>query len=159
MSIKTLVINPGSTSTKVSYFENEKNIYTESIFHDAPELLRYPTVNDQIPLRLPCRNDISGDTRSDRVDNQRGGRIRCGVSACLSRKEPCGGCRKQLCDGFCLREDNRSTSGNHGGLTWTNGLLPSGNPRRRSLLRKNRFSSAMPLRFRTRRRRLISLRK
>ena len=48
---KMLVINPGSTSTKVSYFENEKNIYTESIFHDAPELLRYPTVNDQIPLR------------------------------------------------------------------------------------------------------------
>ena len=44
---KMLVINPGSTSTKVSYFENEKNIYTESIFHDAPELLRYPT-------RFPC---------------------------------------------------------------------------------------------------------
>ena len=54
------------------------------------------------PLRLPCRNDIPGDTRSDRVDNQRGGRIQCGVSACLSRKEPCGGCRKQLCGGFCL---------------------------------------------------------
>lgn len=48
---KMLVINPGSTSTKVSYFENERNVYTESIFHDAPELLAYPTVNDQIPLR------------------------------------------------------------------------------------------------------------
>ena len=48
---KMLVINPGSTSTKVSYFENEKNVYTESVFHDAPELLSYPTVNDQIPLR------------------------------------------------------------------------------------------------------------
>ena len=48
---KMLVINPGSTSTKVSYFENEKNVYTESVFHDAPELLSYPTVNDQVPLR------------------------------------------------------------------------------------------------------------
>ena len=48
---KILVINPGSTSTKVSYFENEKNVCTESVFHDAPVLLSYPTVNDQVPLR------------------------------------------------------------------------------------------------------------
>ena len=48
---KLLVINPGSTSTKVSYFENEKNVCTESIFHDAPVLLQYPTANDQIPMR------------------------------------------------------------------------------------------------------------
>ena len=57
-TFKMLVINPGSTSTKVSYFENEKNIYTESIFHDAPELLRYPTVNDQIPLRRAVIEDF-----------------------------------------------------------------------------------------------------
>ena len=44
--MKLLIINPGSTSTKVSYFEDEKNVYTESIFHDAPELLKYPTTND-----------------------------------------------------------------------------------------------------------------
>ena len=49
--IKMLVINPGSTSTKVSFFEDEKNVYTESIFHDAPELLQYPTTNDQMPMR------------------------------------------------------------------------------------------------------------
>lgn len=51
MAYKLLVINPGSTSTKVSYFENEKNVFTESIFHDAPELLKYPTTNDQLPMR------------------------------------------------------------------------------------------------------------
>ena len=51
MTYKLLVINPGSTSTKVSYFENEKNVFTESIFHDAPELLKYPTTNDQLPMR------------------------------------------------------------------------------------------------------------
>ena len=49
--MKLLIINPGSTSTKVSLFEDEKNIYTESIFHDAPELLKYPTTNDQMPMR------------------------------------------------------------------------------------------------------------
>ena len=49
---KLLIINPGSTSTKVSYFEDEKNVYTESIFHDAPELLKYPTTNDQMPMRM-----------------------------------------------------------------------------------------------------------
>ena len=51
MKTKLLVINPGSTSTKVSYFEDEKNIFTESIFHDAPVLLQYPTTNDQMPMR------------------------------------------------------------------------------------------------------------
>ena len=57
---KILVINPGSTSTKVSYFENEKNVYTESVFHDAPVLLSYPTVNDQIPLRRGFLEDFMG---------------------------------------------------------------------------------------------------
>ena len=55
---KMLVINPGSTSTKVSYFENDKNVYTESMFHDAPVLLSYPTVNDQIPLRRAFIEDF-----------------------------------------------------------------------------------------------------
>lgn len=49
--MKMLIINPGSTSTKVSYFEDEKNVYTESIFHDAPVLMQFPTTNDQMPMR------------------------------------------------------------------------------------------------------------
>ena len=48
---KILVINPGSTSTKVSLFENETLLFEESIFHDAPELLKYDHVNKQIPFR------------------------------------------------------------------------------------------------------------
>ena len=50
-SFKLLVINPGSTSTKVSLYENEKALFDRSLFHDAPELLRYPHVNDQMPFR------------------------------------------------------------------------------------------------------------
>ena len=48
---RMLVINPGSTSTKISVFENRKNLFTDSIFHDAPELLAYKTVSDQLPMR------------------------------------------------------------------------------------------------------------
>jgi len=50
-TIKILVINPGSTSTKVSLFENETELFEKSLFHDAPELLKYPHVNDQVPFR------------------------------------------------------------------------------------------------------------
>ncbi len=48
---KLLIINPGSTSTKVSLFEDETALFEESLFHDAPELLKYPHVNDQMPMR------------------------------------------------------------------------------------------------------------
>ncbi len=49
--MKLLVINPGSTSTKVSLYDNTQALFEENVFHDAPELLCYPTVNDQMPFR------------------------------------------------------------------------------------------------------------
>ncbi len=49
--MKLLIINPGSTSTKISLFEDERTLFEENVFHDAPELLCYPTVNDQMPFR------------------------------------------------------------------------------------------------------------
>lgn len=48
---KILVINPGSTSTKISLFNNSECVFEESVFHDAPELLKFETVNEQIPFR------------------------------------------------------------------------------------------------------------
>lgn len=48
---RLLIINPGSTSTKISVFENEKSVFEQSRFHDAPLLLQYPHVNDQVPFR------------------------------------------------------------------------------------------------------------
>ena len=48
---KLLIINPGSTSTKISLYINEKEIFEKSRFHDAPVLLQYPHVNDQVPFR------------------------------------------------------------------------------------------------------------
>ena len=48
---KILVINPGSTSTKVSLFEDETSVFEKSLFHDASVLLKFPHVNDQEPFR------------------------------------------------------------------------------------------------------------
>ena len=56
--LKILVINPGSTSTKISLYEDEKSLFETSIFHDAPVLLQYPNVNDQIPFRYQVILDM-----------------------------------------------------------------------------------------------------
>jgi len=48
---RVLVINPGSTSTKVSLFEDETSAFERSLFHDASVLLAFSHVNDQAPFR------------------------------------------------------------------------------------------------------------
>ena len=48
-----LVINPGSTSTKISVYDDEVSRFERSVQHEAQELLQYPHVNDQVPMR--CR--------------------------------------------------------------------------------------------------------
>lgn len=58
MDYKLLVINPGSTSTKISLFINENEIFERSQFHDAPVLLQYPHVNDQVPFRYQVILDM-----------------------------------------------------------------------------------------------------
>ncbi|MCF0105230.1 MAG: butyrate kinase [Holdemanella sp.] len=49
---KIFVINPGSTSTKVELFENEKSIIKGNVFHDSSVLLQFPTINDQLDYRM-----------------------------------------------------------------------------------------------------------
>ena len=55
---RLLIINPGSTSTKVSVFEDAREVHTRSVFHDAPELLKYPHVNDQMDFRYRVITDM-----------------------------------------------------------------------------------------------------
>lgn len=50
--IKIFVINPGSTSTKLSYFEDQKNVVTTDVFHDSSELLQFASINDQLDFRM-----------------------------------------------------------------------------------------------------------
>ena len=65
VNYKLLIINPGSTSTKVSLFENEKSLFEKSLFHDAPVLLQYPHVNDQMPFRYKVILDMLKDEKVD----------------------------------------------------------------------------------------------
>ena len=62
---KLLIINPGSTSTKISVFDNEKMLFEQSLFHDSTELLRYPHVNDQLPFRYEVMMDMLRDYKID----------------------------------------------------------------------------------------------
>jgi butyrate kinase len=56
--MKILIINPGSTSTKISLYEEETLLFEENVFHDAPELLVYPHVNDQMPFRRKVIEEV-----------------------------------------------------------------------------------------------------
>ncbi len=48
---KILVINPGSTSTKIGYYENEKQIWIKTIHHSAEELSPFKKFIEQYDFR------------------------------------------------------------------------------------------------------------
>lgn len=48
---RMLMINPGSTSTKISVFEDEKEILTETLRHSSEEIGRYNSVIEQKDFR------------------------------------------------------------------------------------------------------------
>ena len=62
---RLLVINPGSTSTKVSLFEDETSVFERKLFHEASVLLKFSHVNDQMPFR---REVILDMLKSEGVD-------------------------------------------------------------------------------------------
>ncbi|MBR3279851.1 MAG: butyrate kinase [Lachnospiraceae bacterium] len=49
---RVFVLNPGSTSTKLEYFENEKSIKKDNIFHDSTVLRNFDTINAQLYYRM-----------------------------------------------------------------------------------------------------------
>lgn len=48
---RILTINPGSTSTKIAVFENEKNVFLKNIKHSVEELKPYKSVAEQYEFR------------------------------------------------------------------------------------------------------------
>ncbi|HEY5575265.1 MAG TPA: butyrate kinase [Clostridiaceae bacterium] len=46
-----LVLNPGSTSTKISLFLNEECLATENLSHSTEEIKQFPTIFDQKDMR------------------------------------------------------------------------------------------------------------
>jgi len=51
MNMRVLVINPGATSTKVSVFDEETEVYKENIVHSAESLSGFSSVVEQAPYR------------------------------------------------------------------------------------------------------------
>ena len=49
---KILVINPGSTSTKVAYYEDKEEKLNKNVFHDNSELAGFEKISDQYDYRL-----------------------------------------------------------------------------------------------------------
>ncbi len=48
---KILVINTGSTSTKLAVFEDDKCVFDTNVAHSAEQLAQCKTINDQYPMR------------------------------------------------------------------------------------------------------------
>lgn len=51
MSVKSLIINPGSTSTKIGVFEDETLLFEETLRHSTEEIQQYATIVDQKDFR------------------------------------------------------------------------------------------------------------
>ncbi len=51
MSVKSLIINPGSTSTKIGVFEDENLLFEETLRHSTEEIGRYASIVDQKDFR------------------------------------------------------------------------------------------------------------
>ena len=48
---RVIVLNPGSTSTKVALYEGDKQVFSETIEHPSDQLMKYPNIVDQLPYR------------------------------------------------------------------------------------------------------------
>ncbi len=51
MAIKSLIINPGSTSTKIAVFEDETMLFDKTLRHTTEEISQYDTIFDQKEFR------------------------------------------------------------------------------------------------------------
>ncbi|MDR2946356.1 MAG: butyrate kinase [Candidatus Adiutrix sp.] len=56
---KILAINPGSTSTKVAVYEDERAVFVESVEHDQAALAPYPTIYDQYEMRSALIRELA----------------------------------------------------------------------------------------------------
>src|SRR5574344_483638 len=65
MAIKSLIINPGSTSTKIGVFEDETLLFEETLRHSTEEITKYACILDQKDFR---RNIIEEFLKSKNFD-------------------------------------------------------------------------------------------
>ncbi|MGG7079332.1 butyrate kinase [Clostridium sardiniense] len=65
MSYKLLIINPGSTSTKIGVYEGEKEILEETLRHSSDEIAKYATIFDQLNFRKDVILDVLKEKNFD----------------------------------------------------------------------------------------------
>ena len=58
MSVKSLIINPGSTSTKIGVFEDETLLFEETLRHSTEEISQYASIVDQKDFRKKIITDL-----------------------------------------------------------------------------------------------------
>ncbi|MDE6699592.1 MAG: butyrate kinase, partial [Acetatifactor sp.] len=58
MSIKSLIINPGSTSTKIGVFEDETLLFEETLRHSTEEISGFAAIVDQKDFRKKIIMDL-----------------------------------------------------------------------------------------------------
>lgn len=80
MSIKSLIINPGSTSTKIGVFEDETLLFEETLRHSTEEITSYPSIYAQKDFRKKIITDLleskEFDIKSLHVVVGRGGMLK-----------------------------------------------------------------------------------
>ena len=80
MAIKSLIINPGSTSTKIGVFEDETLLFEETLRHPTEEIAKYASIIDQKDFRKKIIVDFlqekDCDVRSFDVIVGRGGLLK-----------------------------------------------------------------------------------
>lgn len=63
-----LAINPGSTSTKLSVYQDDKEILTKSVTHDSSEISKYAHIWDQFEFRMEAINEALKDFDLKKLD-------------------------------------------------------------------------------------------
>ncbi len=80
MSYKSLIINPGSTSTKIGIFEDENLLFEETLRHTTEEIAQFATIVDQKDFRKKIITDLLAsknfDMKSLNVVVGRGGMLK-----------------------------------------------------------------------------------
>ena len=80
MSVKSLIINPGSTSTKIGVFEDETLLFEETLRHSTEEIAQFANIVDQKDFRKKIITDLleskSFDIKSLNVVVGRGGMLK-----------------------------------------------------------------------------------
>ncbi|MBR2213957.1 MAG: butyrate kinase [Eubacterium sp.] len=65
MSYKILIINPGSTSTKIGVYEDETQLMEETLRHTTEEIAQYDTIYDQKDFRKNVILDVLKEKNVD----------------------------------------------------------------------------------------------